>query len=283
MVNRIKKISGIHKAGHTGTLDPFATGLMVCTVNQATRLSRFFLHSRKKYEALLVLGVETDTQDATGNVLRTSRTDHIREADIHSVFKRFEGEIEQVPPAYSALKHQGVPLYQYARRGKPVIKPPRRVLVASLRIDEIRLPEIRFEVECGAGTYVRSLCADIGKALGCGGHLKRLHRIETGLFHVREAHSLEETVSVASLESLKDRLIPMADALSGMATHVAGPELKEKIRHGRPLTEADIPAHTLTGPAGYIKITDAGNRLLAVVSPIGHEGRYNYCCVFHNS
>jgi len=283
VVNRIKRIAGIRKAGHTGTLDPFASGLMVCTVNQATRLSRFFLCSRKKYEGLLVLGVETDTQDATGRVLKTSRVDHIPEADIHGACKRFEGEIEQVPPAFSALKHQGVPLYKYARQGKPVIKPPRRVSVSYIRIDEINLPEIRFETECASGTYIRSLCADIGKALGCGGHLKRLNRIETAGFHLGEAMPLTEMDAFSSIDALGNRLIPMADALLSMAAHVAGSNVLEKIRYGKPLTTEDIPAGMAMGKGGYIKITDADNRLLAVVSPSGQEGRYNYCCVFYNS
>ena len=166
VIARIKKISGINKIGHTGTLDPMATGVMICPVNQATRLSRFFLASPKKYTAVLRLGIETDTQDATGTVLTERPIDMVSPPAVHEACRRFIGEIEQTPPAYSALKHKGVPLYKYARKGNFITKPPRKVVIFDIRIIEMDFPDVRFEVECAAGTYVRTLCADIGKILG---------------------------------------------------------------------------------------------------------------------
>lgn len=213
VVRRIKKISGIDKIGHTGTLDPMATGVMICTINRATRLSRFFLESPKKYEAVLKLGVETDTLDATGSILVTRPVGTVLRQAVIDACKQFEGEIEQIPPAYSALKHNGVPLYKYARNGTPVIKPPRKVFISYIKILDITLSEIRFETKCASGTYIRTLCADIGRQLGCGGHLKTLKRIECGGFSISDAIALAEIESHPTLETLKDRLIPMSDAL----------------------------------------------------------------------
>ena len=148
VVARVKKLLKAKKAGHTGTLDPFATGVLVCCINRATKLSRFFLHGKKRYEAILQLGVETDTQDLTGNVINVCHNLEFSEKAIQSAFKRFEGKIEQLPPVYSALKHKGVPLYKLARSKKPVQKPARQVSIITLKILKIKLPFIRFEVLC---------------------------------------------------------------------------------------------------------------------------------------
>jgi len=295
VVSRIKKISGISKIGHTGTLDPMATGVMICTINRATRLSRFFLACPKKYVAVLKLGVETDTLDATGNILANHPIGTVSEHAVRDACKQFEGEIDQVPPAYSALKHNGVPLYKYARNGVPVTKPPRKVLISYIKIIDINLPEIRFEVECSSGTYIRSLCADIGNTLGCGGHLKSLKRIECGGFNILDAIPLADIESHQRLETIKNRIIPMSDALSEMISHVADDSLMEKIKYGKNITLTDIgidiPIDTqmntqinmrdATGNP-FIKIIDNENQLLAILSPDEKNGRYNYCCVFHN-
>lgn len=282
VVSRIKRISGINKAGHTGTLDPMATGVMVCTINRATRLSRFFLASQKKYEAVLELGVETDTLDATGSVLATHQTDTVSEHAARTACHQFEGEIYQIPPAFSALKHNGVPLYKYARNGTPVIKPPRKVFISYIRIIDINLPEIRFEAECSSGTYIRTLCADIGNALECGGHLKALKRIDCGGFGIHEATSLDEIESHRSLETIQHKLIPMADSLSKMVPYIADNGLMEKIKYGKTIFASDMAMDTGTFQKPFIKIIDTKNQLLAVVSLDETKDRYNYCCVFHN-
>ncbi len=197
VVARVKRILDVKKAGHCGALDPFATGVMVICINQATKLAGFFLKGEKKYEAILELGAETDTQDLTGNVISTSEVADIPMETIRGVFKRFEGDIDQSPPVFSALKHKGTPLYKLARSGKPVQKPPRPVNIIRLAILEASLPEIRFEVTCSAGTYIRTLAADIGAALGCGAYLKALRRTESSGFSLEEALTIpefEETV-----------------------------------------------------------------------------------------
>lgn len=281
VTNRLKRLAGVRKTGHTGTLDPFASGVMVCTINQATRLSRFLLNSTKKYEALMVLGVDTDTQDATGKILKTATYDHLPSDAIHAVIKSFEGETLQVPPIFSALKHNGVPLYKYARKGTPVIKPARPVSISYIHITYVKPPEIGFEVSCSSGTYIRTLCADIGKDLGCGGHLKTLRRIESGGFSIHEAVPLAVVESQNSIDMIKNHIIAMPDALKGMKAHVAGNALVEKIKYGNIIVAEDLSSDACDNES-FIKLMDEGGKLLAVVSPSEIPDRYNYCCVFTN-
>jgi len=282
VTNRLKKIPGVRKVGHTGTLDPFASGVLVCTLNQATRLSRFFLSSEKTYRATLILGVETDTQDATGNILNTASVEGVSETDIHSAAKGFEGDIQQVPPAFSALKHNGVPLYTYARKGTPVIKPARLVSIAYIRIMRVALPEVDFEVSCTAGTYIRTLCADMGKEIGCGGHLKALRRIKSGGFSLHEAIPFQAIESCRSIEVLKTNIVPMADSLRNIGAYVAGEDLVDKIRYGKMLTTEDICPRADGGGDRLIKLVNEYGHLLAVVQRSQNGETYNYCCVFVN-
>ena len=146
VVRLVKKMLNAEKVGHAGTLDPFAEGVLICCLNQATRLAGFLLHGEKKYVAVLKLGEETDTQDFTGTVVSTSKPADLSSQVIKDVFKKFEGPIKQLPPVYSALKHKGIPLYKLARRGKPIQKPPRCVQIFNSTMQELGLPLIRFEV-----------------------------------------------------------------------------------------------------------------------------------------
>lgn len=280
VVARVKKLLKARKAGHTGTLDPFATGVLVCCINRATKLSRFFLHGEKKYEAILHLGIETDTQDSTGKVTNTYNNIEFSEKTIRSVFKQFEGTITQLPPVYSALKYKGIPLYKHARKNKPVQKPARRVSILSLEILEINLPTIRFEVSCSAGTYIRTLCADIGEALGCGGHLKELRRTESSGFTIKDAATLEELEKSALSEDLSDRIISMSNALKDMPEHVADKTLAQKIMHGNIMTKNDFLPEKGNLEEGFIKIIDADNSLIAILKYNNDNNTYEYFCVF---
>ncbi|MGB9499334.1 MAG: tRNA pseudouridine(55) synthase TruB [Dissulfuribacterales bacterium] len=282
VISRIKKKLGVRKAGHTGTLDPMATGVMVCTINKATRLSRFFLDSHKKYEAMLKLGVETDTLDATGRIVATHQIDTVSEQAVRAACKLFKGEISQTPPIYSALKHNGVPLYKYARNGTPVTKPPRKIFISYIKLIDINLSEIRFEVACSSGTYIRTLCADIGNALGYGGHLKELKRTECCGYGIHDAISLNEIETHRSVETIQNKLIPMADALIGMRQYTADTGLMEKIKYGKPLSTLDIPSDTEASGSPFIKVIDTDHRLLAVLSQDENKDQYNYYCVFLN-
>ncbi len=286
-VGRIKGLLGARKAGHAGTLDPFATGVLVCMLNQATRLGRFLLAGEKAYTAVLHLGIETDTQDATGNIVERRPVDAGIENCIADTFRRFEGLIDQAPPVYSALKHKGVPLYKLARRGQPVQKPARRVHITALQIEAVELPQVRFQVSCSAGTYIRSLCADIGRELGCGGHLSRLRRTYSSGFGLEAAISLDELETRVRQGRLGNRLISPVAALPGMPTLVADGAAVRKISNGMRLATGDLPPPESQqadlkgrddGP--YYKIIDSQERLLAVVTFQPHEQMYHYCCVF---
>jgi len=279
VVAKIKKMLGAKKVGHTGALDPFATGVLLCCINKATKLARFLLQSRKSYRAALYLGVETDTQDATGLVTATGEINDITPERVREVVGRFVGDLDQQPPAFSALKHKGTPLYKLARQGTPVLKPPRRVTVDRIDVRQISLPELEFDVSCSAGTYIRTLCADIGRQLGCGGHLKALRRLESSRFSVTEALDLEEIEKLAGSDIIWERVIPMADALRGVPAWTVKPELKEKIAYGRPLTCED--ARGIQIPAdGLVKVVDNSNRLLAVVRQREKAQDFKYEGVF---
>ncbi|MFO7667967.1 MAG: tRNA pseudouridine(55) synthase TruB [Desulfobacterales bacterium] len=279
VVALLKKLTGAKKAGHTGTLDPFATGVLICCLNEATKISSFFLGGDKKYQAKLCLGISTDTQDFTGKILSTCNELSFSGEDITDVFNKYEGDIEQIPPVYSALKHKGVPLYKLAREGRPVEKPARKVYVHYLKILEINLPEIFFEVSCSGGTYIRTLCYDIGKDLGCGGHLKELRRIESCGFSISEASTIEELEKLALSDSIRSKVIKMADALKNIPGCIANDILIEKISRGRTITDEDIKPDSLTWPDGFIKIVTGENELIAVLNRI--NGKFVYCCVIN--
>ena len=289
-VGRVKKLLGARKAGHAGTLDPLATGVLVCMLDQATRLGRFLLAGDKTYTATLHLGIATDTQDSTGQVIDRQPVDAAVEQRLPETFRRFVGEIEQHPPAYSALKHKGVPLYKLARRGQPVQKPARRVRITALRIDAIDLPAVRFQVTCSAGTYIRSLCADIGRALGCGGHLHQLRRTYSSGFGLESAIRLSALERQVRESGAPVPLISPAAALKGLTPLVADKATTQKISNGVRLTVNDLPAPAsgavITGgndDMAYYKIIDSRERLWAVVAYQAPQQQYDYCCVFPRS
>ena len=285
-VSKVKKLLGVKKIGHAGTLDPFATGVLICCINQATRLARFFLHAHKTYRAVLRLGIETDTQDATGKVVAQATPPPVSSDRLTAIIKGFEGRQMQLPPVYAALKHEGTPLYKLARQGKPVQKPARPITVTRITVEWINLPEIGLEMACSSGTYVRTLCADIGKALGCGGHLAQLRRTASGDFRIDQAISLEKLSNAESGSWQENLLIPMTTALEHMPMHVASPEVLQRVAHGQRLTMEDLPPASLRPPSdrmvpGHVKVVDSEMNLKAVVMAGTEGAAYDYCCVFH--
>jgi tRNA pseudouridine55 synthase len=278
---RVKQLCEAKKAGHAGTLDPFATGVLVCCLNQATRLAGFFLHDRKKYRGTLHLGTETDTQDLTGRVISEKTTAEVTAAEVQRVAGRFTGRIEQSPPVYSALKHKGTPLYRLARKGRPVQKPPRKITIFRLAILEVDIPFVDFEVTCSAGTYIRALCADIGRELGCGGHLKTLLRLESSGFSIAEAVSLDELARMAAADSINRKIIAMADALRGVPAVSVDKKLADRIRHGQQVNRSELAGCPCLEPPAIFKVLDENGRLLAVMSPSGDGDRLKYSCVFN--
>jgi tRNA pseudouridine55 synthase len=278
LVAVIKRILGVKKAGHTGTLDPFATGVVVCCVNQATKLARFLIRGDKSYEATLTLGIETDTQDVTGRMTATSEGTNFTQEAITSVLDGFRGDIDQVPPVYSALKHKGKRLYRLARQGRPVQKPARRVHISLIRLLSVDMPDVRFQVTCSAGTYIRTLCADIGEALGCGGHLKQLKRTEACGFHLDEALDISTLEQLAVSGRKFDRMISMTEALKAFPTVVVENGVARKIRYGQPLSKTEV-AFESEGQQKHFKVVDRNHRLLAVLKSYSEKSTYDYECV----
>ena len=193
VVSRLRKILNIKKIGHTGTLDPDATGVLPMCVGRGTKLSEMLMSSEKQYRAGLTLGVSTDTQDSSGTIL-SQRQVSVGEAEIRDVISRFIGELEQIPPMYSAIKVEGKKLYELAREGKEIEREPRKVTIYNIGIESINLDKnlIEMTVDCSKGTYIRTLCNDIGEALGCGGHMSALTRTRSGRFEIENTVTLEE-------------------------------------------------------------------------------------------
>lgn len=196
VVDFIRRHFKIKKAGHTGTLDPAVTGVLVVMLGKATKLSSELMGEDKEYEATMRLGRKTDTADTSGKVLFEGDYSAVTERDIHTVFRIFEGKIEQIPPMVSALRHKGRKLYELAREGQNIPLGPRVVYIYRLKVGAIRIPDIDFSVLCSKGTYIRKLCDDIGDRLRCGAHLSRLRRIRSGRF------TLENSVIIDKLKNL---------------------------------------------------------------------------------
>lgn len=241
VVNRVRRILGTRSVGHTGTLDPFATGVMVVLVGKATRLARFLDKDEKEYEALVRFGWETDTGDRTGSrnpedrELRNEEVERVvAEADWNNILNPFRGSIEQTPPMYSAKKIDGKKLYELARKGVTVERKPVTVNIGTIEIlnrDQFDTPRsaLRIRVVCSAGTYIRTLAEDIGRALGTGAHLEELRRTRAGRFGVSRSLTLDE---LAGLDDPAAVLIPMAEGVAHLAEFVLAPERAEKTRSG---------------------------------------------------
>ncbi len=209
-LQKAKWLLNAKKAGHTGTLDPFADGLLPLCFGEATKFSAYLLEADKHYRAVLQLGTTTTTGDPEGEVLAT-REVHASRAEIEALLPRFTGEIEQIPPMHSALKHQGRPLYEYARAGIEIERPPRKVTIRALELIECEPPRVVLDVQCSAGTYIRTLAQDIGAVLGCGAHLTALTRSTAGGFGLEQAHTLTDLEALEP--SQRQALLLPADCL----------------------------------------------------------------------
>ena len=208
VVDAVRRHFRFKKVGHCGTLDPLATGLLILVMGRATKLSEKLLSDNKDYQGTLRLGVDTDTQDADGRVIKTCEVPSFTQSQIEQAFDKFKGDIYQTPPMVSAIKHQGKPLYKLARKGIEIERKPRLVHVFEFRILSVQLPHVKFLLRCTKGTYVRTLCTDIGQTLGCGGHLAELRRTRSGKFSIENAHTLDEILATPR-DKLADWITPM--------------------------------------------------------------------------
>lgn len=265
VVQRVRRLCRQPKAGHTGTLDPFATGVLPVALGTATRLIPYLDEGVKEYRAVMRLGEETDTGDRTGIVVRQASWQEITAEAINLVAGQFTGLIQQIPPMHSALKRDGVPLYRLARKGVTVDRPPREITVYSLSIDSIALPLVTFTVRCSKGTYVRTLAADMGERLGCFAHLVELCRTASGPFLSEQAVTLEELEQATQGDGTRLPLISPQQALA----HIAELELSERgvqhVRHGRTPDPADIlhADRPLLTPGETVRLS-SGGELIAV-------------------
>ncbi|WAM48928.1 tRNA pseudouridine(55) synthase TruB [Vreelandella venusta] len=211
-LQRVRRLFEAQKAGHTGTLDPMATGLLPICLGEATKFSAHLLEADKMYRTRVELGVITDTGDAEGTVIERREIPRLAAEDVESALARFHGEIDQVPPMYSALKHQGKKLYELAREGKHVERAARRVSVYDARLLAFEGTAFEMEVSCSKGTYIRTLAEDIGHALGCGAHISQLRRLKTGPFTSDAMWTLEDLEALADQAAREAELMP-ADVL----------------------------------------------------------------------
>ena len=237
VVAKLRGILHMKKIGHTGTLDPDAEGVLPVALGRGTRLVELLTEKQKTYETVLHLGVVTDTQDMTGTVLETKPV-NVTEEQVREAAASFVGDKLQIPPMYSALKVNGRKLYELAREGKTVERKPRPVTFYEIRILDMQLPKVRLSVTCSKGTYIRTLCHDIGEKLGCGGAMEELLRTRSGNFTLEESMTLSQVEEAVKDGTIEEKLVSIEDVLSGYPAVYATGEGDRLLQNGKPLTEA---------------------------------------------
>lgn len=250
-LQKVKRLFNARKAGHTGSLDPLATGVLPLCFGEATKLSQFLLESDKRYRVIIRLGERTDTGDAEGRIIASSDPAEITRNQVQQALESFVGCIEQIPPMYSAIKQQGVPLYKLAREGKEVERASREVTIYSIDLLGLEGPDLEVDVFCSKGTYIRTLADDLGELLGCGAHVKALRRLQAGAFDESSAVSLEQLQEIR-LASDKDDYSELDECLAPMDQAVADfPEVELPdvsagwIKQGQPVLVRHLPADGL--------------------------------------
>ncbi|HEX2861762.1 MAG TPA: tRNA pseudouridine(55) synthase TruB [Lacunisphaera sp.] len=216
VVYRLRRKLGMKKIGHAGTLDPMATGLLVMLIGKATRISQYLMSVDKVYEGEATLGVVTDSQDAEGEVMETRLVPELSEPQVREAMKGFLGDQYQTPPMHSAIKIDGVKLYQLARKGEEVAREPRFIRVSAFNLLSFALPKLSFDLHCTKGTYVRTIAHDLGQKLGCGAHLSALRRTGSGKFTIGQCLTLE-AIEAMPLAEIEKRLIPVYEAAPRVA------------------------------------------------------------------
>lgn len=265
-----KKMFAAAKAGHTGSLDPLATGMLPVCFGEATKFSQFLLDADKRYLVCAQLGVTTETGDADGEVVET-RPVSVNETQVLEALNGFLGEIEQVPSMYSAIKHNGTPLYKLARQGITVERKPRRVTIRE--INGARLEEgdrVTFEVACTKGTYVRSLVEDLGAALGCGGHVAALRRLSAGPYPAERMLTLEQLGEIKAgggFEAIDELLLPLSTSVADWPRVALGDNAAYYLRQGQPVMASDRPLD------GWVSVYQASTEEFLGVGEILEDGR----------
>jgi tRNA pseudouridine55 synthase len=266
---KAKWLLNAEKAGHTGTLDPFATGLLPLCFGEATKFASDLLDADKTYEATIRLGVTTTTGDPEGEVIETCEVD-VERAKIEVALNSFRGPIDQIPPMYSALKRDGKPLYAYAREGKTLEREARAVIIHELELVALTSPDIQIRVRCSKGTYIRVLGEDIGKVLGTGAHLVSLRRVGVGNLLIADAMTLDALAALSETDR-KNSLLPADRLLSELTPVVLPPELASRFMQGQRISLGKEGVDYLPAGTERVKVLDTKQILLGVAS-ISAEG-----------
>lgn len=284
LVRQVRRVCRQRQVGHAGTLDPLATGILVVGLGAGTRIIQFLMEGRKTYRATLKLGETTDTQDAEGVVLDQRPWQGVRGEEIEAAGRSLVGTIRQVPPMYSALKKDGVPLYKLARQGIEIERQARTVTIHSLLVEEIALPYVTLVVDCSKGTYIRTLCHDLGATLGCGAHLVALRRTRSGCFTEKDC--------VRDLAAYADRpeslpLLSLEQCLREYPSFVVTPPAAARLRNGVPPAAHElVEGSGLPAPGATVVLLDGGGLLAVARFAPGREresrGDFELARVFPN-
>ena len=275
MVHQVRKILGVKKAGHIGTLDPMAEGILPICLNQSTRIIQFLSPLSKHYQCTMTLGSATDTQDATGEVISTGDPSGITDDQLKQIFQSFTGEQKQVPPMYSAKKNNGIPLYKLARNGINIERKP--VSVHFFHIEFITRVEnrVEFNVHCSAGTYIRTLCHDIGLHFGCGAHMSHLVRERVGPFDLESSISLDELKDAHENELLGDVLFSVEKVLTFLPEIRIKDEFVKPIANGNALPKSSLKAFPREfKPGMHLRVCNGSDTILAIVEPLVNQDQF---------
>ncbi len=267
VVRAIKHRFGLKKAGHIGTLDPLATGVLPIVINEGTKLVPFLEEGPKEYDVTLKLGEETTTDDCTGQVVLKREWKDVRPEKVETLLRAFMGRIRQIPPMFSAVKMHGTPLYRLARKGIEVERKEREVEIYDVEMKEMELPLVRFRVSCSKGTYVRTLGKDIGRKAGCGAHLLRLRRIRSGPFTIDRAISWERLNDLTLPDALSPWLISLRAALPGLPEVVGDEQMVRRVRFGREMMVQDLSARNFPAfkKGEWLKMSSPEEGLVAIL------------------
>ena len=262
VVNRVRRILGQKKIGHTGTLDPMAEGVLPVCLGSGTKLTELFVGDDKQYRAVIRLGMTTDTQDMTGEVLSTC-DDLPDEEQIREVVSGFLGEQMQLPPMYSAVKVNGRKLYQYARAGVEVERKARKIVISSIRVEQTDLPYVTVLVDCSKGTYIRTLCQDIGDRLGCGGVLSQLTRTRSGSFLLEDCISLAQLAAMET-EEIRRHVIPVEAFFPRAGKARVTPEANNRLLNGNPILPEELAFLEEGEDKNLVRMYDTGDTFVGL-------------------
>ncbi|MDR1700005.1 MAG: tRNA pseudouridine(55) synthase TruB [Lachnoclostridium sp.] len=281
VVARLRSICGQKKIGHTGTLDPDATGVLPICLGKATKACEYLTDHDKTYKATVLLGITTDTQDMSGKIIRKRQVD-VSDDELRKIIHRFVGEIEQIPPMYSAVKIQGKKLYEFARKGIEVERKPRKVTITHIHsISPITSAnEFQMTVQCSKGTYIRTLCHDIGEMLGCGAAMKSLIRTRVGIFTLENAKTLEETEKYKNEGILETALISVEDIYGALKSGKVVKEADKLLVNGNPLRENHVVCENEIDDCELIKMYSSANEFVAVYRYQQELGEYRANKIF---